>query len=141
MPLFLRQHHAPAEFTAHRTVKRCGQRWQPWKPGTSRAPPLRQGHLHRLCIQTHLGGGHGTTSQHYAGVSFDGGQNVSAPSACISATPLWATKAWGYVEPISMTPRWVHFDRRYGTAACSGVGYPICAAIPRNDMYSSCRMG
>ena len=52
------------------------------------------------------------------------GQNVSsAERVCIRDAAV-ATKAWGYVEPISMTPRWVHFDRRYGTAACSGVGYP-----------------
>ena len=32
----------------------------------------------------------------------------------------------GYVEPLSQTPTWVHFDRRYGTPACSGTaaGYP-----------------
>ena len=69
-------------------------------------------------------GGHGTTSQHYAGVSFDVGQNVSSAERVRIRDAAVATKAWGYVEPISMTPRWVHFDRRYGTAACSGVGYP-----------------
>ena len=49
-------------------------------------------------------GGHGTRSQHYAR----------------------STGAWGYVEPLSQTPTWVHFDRRYGTPACSGTtaGYP-----------------
>ena len=37
-----------------------------------------------------------------------------------------ASGAWGYVEPLSQTPTWVHFDRRYGTPACSGTtaGYP-----------------
>ena len=36
------------------------------------------------------------------------------------------TGAWGYVEPLSQTPTWVHMDRRYGTPACSGTtaGYP-----------------
>ena len=36
------------------------------------------------------------------------------------------TGAWGYVEPLSMTPTWVHFDRRYGKPACSSTtaGYP-----------------
>ena len=50
-------------------------------------------------------GGHGTRSQHYAARN---------------------TGAWGYVEPLSQTPTWVHFDRRYGTPACSGTtaGYP-----------------
>lgn len=34
---------------------------------------------------------------------------------------------WGYVEPLSMTPTWVHFDRRYGTPACGGTsGFPTC---------------
>ena len=77
-------------------------------------------------------GGHGTASQHYAGVSFDVGQNVSSAERLKIRDAAVATKAWGYVEPISMTPRWVHFDRRYGTPACSGTtaGYPT---IRRGD--------
>ena len=45
-----------------------------------------------------------------------------------------ATRAWGYVEPLSMTPTWVHFDRRYGTPACSGTtsGYPTCRRGDKN---------
>ena len=33
-----------------------------------------------------------------------------------------------------MTPTWVHFDRRYGTPACSGTtaGYPTCRRGDRN---------
>lgn len=70
-------------------------------------------------------GGHGTASQHYAGVSFDVGQNVSASQRLAIRNAAVATRAWGYVEPISMTPTWVHFDRRYGTPACGGTsGYP-----------------
>lgn len=71
-------------------------------------------------------GGHGTASQHYAGVSFDVGQNTTAANR----RAIWQTArnagVWGYVEPLSMTPTWVHFDRRYGTPACSGTtsGYP-----------------
>lgn len=77
-------------------------------------------------------GGHGTASQHYAGVSFDVGQNVSSAERLQIRNAAVATKAWGYVEPISMTPRWVHFDRRYGKPACSGTtaGYPT---IRRGD--------
>ena len=54
------------------------------------------------------------------------GQNVSSAERLRIRDAAVATKAWGYVEPISMTPRWVHFDRRYGTPACSGTtaGYP-----------------
>lgn len=32
---------------------------------------------------------------------------------------------WSYVEPISLTPTWVHFDKRFGTPACSTGGFPL----------------
>lgn len=31
---------------------------------------------------------------------------------------------WGYVEPRVYTPTWVHFDKRFGTPACSTGGFP-----------------
>ena len=70
-------------------------------------------------------GGHGTTSQHYAGVAFDVGQTLSSSPR----RKIWQVATdlgvWGYVEPLSMTPTWVHFDRRYGKPACGGTsGYP-----------------
>ena len=71
-------------------------------------------------------GGHGTASQHYAGVAFDVGQNTTSANRKAIHTAAEETRAWGYVEPLSMTPTWVHFDRRYGTPACQGTtaGYP-----------------
>ena len=71
-------------------------------------------------------GGHGTRSQHYAGVAFDVGQSLTQSRRTAIYRAARSTGAWGYVEPISMTPTWVHFDRRYGTPACSGTtaGYP-----------------
>ena len=48
-------------------------------------------------------------------MSFDVGQNVSYSQRVAIRNAAVATGAWGYVEPISMTPTWVHFDRRYGT--------------------------
>ena len=71
-------------------------------------------------------GGHGTRSQHYAGVSFDVGQTLSQRQRTALYQDARNTGAWGYVEPLSQTPTWVHFDRRYGTPACSGTtaGYP-----------------
>ena len=71
-------------------------------------------------------GGHGTRSQHYAGVSFDVGQGQGSAARNAIWNAAKATGAWGYVEPQSMTPTWVHFDRRYGKPACSGTtaGYP-----------------
>ena len=73
-------------------------------------------------------GGHGTASQHYAGVAFDVGQGTSNATLKRIYDAAVATRACGYVEPLSMTPTWVHFDRRYGTPACSGTtaGYPTC---------------
>ena len=71
-------------------------------------------------------GGHGTTSQHYAGVAFDVGQRSTAAERRKIYQTAVRSGAWGYVEPMSMTPNWVHFDRRYGKPACadSTAGYP-----------------
>ena len=71
-------------------------------------------------------GGHGTTSQHYAGVAFDVGQSTTAANRRKIYKAASRTGAWGYVEPLSMTPTWVHFDRRYGKPACRSTtaGYP-----------------
>ena len=71
-------------------------------------------------------GGHGTTSQHYAGVAFDVGQSSTAANRRKIYNAAVRTGAWGYVEPLSMTPTWVHFDRRYGKPACRSTtaGYP-----------------
>ena len=71
-------------------------------------------------------GGHGTKSQHYAGVAFDVGQGQGSSARNAIWNAAKNTGAWGYVEPQSMTPTWVHFDRRLGTPACSGTtsGYP-----------------
>ena len=67
-----------------------------------------------------------TRSQHYAGVSFDVGQRLSQTQRTAIYRAARSTGAWGYVEPLSQTPTWVHIDRRYGTPACSGTtaGYP-----------------
>lgn len=69
-------------------------------------------------------GGHGRTSQHYRGVSFDVGQSLSSSQRRRIHTVASDLGVWGYVEPLSMTPTWVHFDRRYGRGACGGTaGY------------------
>ncbi len=70
-------------------------------------------------------GGHGQISQHYAGVALDVGQTLTQTQR----NRIWNTAnslgVWGYVEPLSLTPTWVHMDRRYGTPACGGTsGYP-----------------
>ena len=87
-------------------------------------------------------GGHGTASQHYAGVSFDVGQNVSSTERRAIWNAANNTGAWGYVEPLNLTPTWVHFDRRYFRPACSGTtsGYPLFAVALSLPMCSFCRM-
>ena len=70
-------------------------------------------------------GGHGNQSQHYAGVAFDVAQTLTPNRR----RELWNSAnnsgVWSYVEPISLTPTWVHFDKRFGTPACTTGGYPL----------------
>ncbi len=69
-------------------------------------------------------GGHGNQSQHYAGTAFDVGQNLTNAQRAVLRNSAVSSGLWGYVEPVSISPTWVHFDRRFGTPACSTGGYP-----------------
>ena len=69
-------------------------------------------------------GGHGNQSQHYAGVAFDVGQTLSAERRRVLWNSANNSGVWTYVEPISLTPTWVHFDKRFGSPACSTGGFP-----------------
>lgn len=69
-------------------------------------------------------GGHGNQSQHYAGTAFDVGQNLTNTQRAVLRNSAVSSGLWGYVEPVSISPTWVHFDRRFGTPACSTGGYP-----------------
>ena len=64
-------------------------------------------------------------SQHYAGTAFDVGQNLSTSGRQNLWQSAKTSKIWSYVEPLSSTPTWVHFDKRFGTPACSSGGYPL----------------
>ena len=70
-------------------------------------------------------GGHGNQSQHYAGTAFDVGQNLTNAQRAVLRNSASSSGLWGYVEPVSLSPTWVHFDRRFGTPACSTGGYPL----------------
>jgi len=70
-------------------------------------------------------GGHGNQSQHYAGTAFDVGQNLTNVQRTVLRRSAQQSNLWGYVEPVSLSPSWVHFDRRFGTSACSSGGYPL----------------
>ena len=38
-----------------------------------------------------------------------------------------------YIEPESLSPTWVHFDRRFGTAACTSGGFPLIKQNSRGN--------
>ena len=70
-------------------------------------------------------GGHGNQSQHYAGTAFDVGQGWTHAQRNALRNSAINSKIWSYVEPTSLSPTWVHFDKRFGTPACSSGGYPL----------------
>lgn len=70
-------------------------------------------------------GGHGQQSQHYAGVAFDMAQNLTNAQRAEMRTLAYNSGLWGYIEPVSISPTWVHLDRRRGTPACASGGYPV----------------
>ena len=70
-------------------------------------------------------GGHSGQSQHYAGSAFDTGQKWTYSKRKSLYNLARKLGVWNYVEPISYTPTWVHFDTRNTKSACSGGGYPL----------------
>lgn len=70
-------------------------------------------------------GGHGSQSQHYAGTAFDVGQGLTNAQRTRLRTSAINSGVWTYVEPVTLSPTWVHFDRRYGTPACPSGGFPL----------------
>lgn len=69
-------------------------------------------------------GGHGSQSQHYAGTAFDVGQLWTNEKRARLRYSAENSGLWSYVEPLSISPTWVHFDRRQSPPACSSGGYP-----------------
>lgn len=70
-------------------------------------------------------GAHGSQSQHYAGTAFDVGQGLTNAQRTVLRNSAINSGLWTYVEPASLSPTWVHFDRRYGISACSSGGFPL----------------
>ena len=73
------------------------------------------------CFKRIWEGGHGLQSQHYAGGSFDTGQNLTNAGRAVLRQSATSFGRWSYVEPAELTPTWVHFDRRLGPPACSAL--------------------
>ena len=59
------------------------------------------------------------------GVAFDVGQTLSNSQRNRLRNTARSSGAWSYVEPASLTPTWVHFDKRSLPPACSSGGYPL----------------
>ena len=70
-------------------------------------------------------GGHSSQSQHYAGTAFDVGQLLSNTRRTALRNSAINSGIWSYVEPASISPTWVHFDKRFGSPACSSGGFPL----------------
>ena len=58
-------------------------------------------------------GGHSSQSQHYAGVAFDVAQGWTNARRAALRNSAKTSGVWSYVEPVSITPTWVHFDKRF----------------------------
>lgn len=69
-------------------------------------------------------GGHANQSQHYAGMAFDVGQNLSDAERNQLRQLAIRTGAWTFVDAAANTPTWVHFDRRLLPPACAA-GFPL----------------
>lgn len=63
-------------------------------------------------------------SQHYAGTAFDVAQGWTNARRAALRTSAINSGVWSYIEPVSISPTWVHFDRRQKPPACSSGGYP-----------------
>lgn len=70
-------------------------------------------------------GGHSGQSQHYAGTAFDVGQKLTDAERNNLRRVAVDSGVWSYVEPISLTPTWVHMDKRNLNSACVRGGYPL----------------
>jgi len=69
-------------------------------------------------------GGHAAQSQHYAGTAFDCAQNLTNAQRALMRQLAVRSGLWSYVEPVSISPTWVHMDRRLFPPACAA-GYPM----------------
>lgn len=101
------------------TTKRTMQSWNSQR--RLYGAPITVGYAFRRSWE----GGHTGQSQHYAGTAFDVGQQwTNAQRAALRASAQ-NSGLWSYVEPVSISPTWVHFDRRQKPPACSSGGYPL----------------
>jgi len=100
------------------TDKRTMDTWNAFRAYWGRSIPLR------YAFKRIWEGGHSYQSQHYAGTSFDAGQDLSPSERDQLRQAAIDSGLWTYVEPAYLTPTWVHFDKRILPGACAA-GYPL----------------
>jgi len=100
------------------TDRRTMQAWNQTRSAWGR--PIYVGYAFRRIGE----GGHSNQSQHYTGTSFDVAQNLDNATRNQLRNLASSLGVWTYVEPASLTPTWVHFDRRLNPPACAA-GYPL----------------
>lgn len=100
------------------TDRRVMSAWNAFREGWGRS--IFVGYAFRRIWQ----GGHSAQSQHYAGTALDMGHTMSGAERDALRRYAVNSGLWTYVEPESLTPRWVHVDKRFGTPACARGGYP-----------------
>ncbi len=96
------------------TDRRCMQAWNSFRYIYGR--PIYVG----FAFKRPWEGGHGNLSQHYAGLAFDVGQNLTEAERNSMRNLAISSRIWNFVEPANLTPRWVHFDERLVAS-----GYPL----------------
>jgi len=100
------------------TDKRMMQRWNTFRARWGRSIFIGYG------FKRIWEGGHSAQSQHYAGEALDLGHTLTAVQRKALYNFALNSGLWSYVEPLSMTPRWLHVDLRLGIPACGGGGFP-----------------
>lgn len=101
------------------TTKRTIQSWNSQR--RLYGSPIPVGYAFRRSWE----GGHTGQSQHYAGTAFDVCQQWTNAQRATLRASAENSGLWSYVEPVSISPTWVHFDRRQSPPACTSGGYPL----------------
>ncbi len=83
--------------------------------------PIRVGYAFKRIGE----GGHAAQSQHYTGMAFDIAQGMPKAERDKIRNLAINNKMFTYVEPASLTPTWVHVDKRDKNPACATGGYPL----------------
>lgn len=106
---------SPTLWTTKRAMESFNKQRELW------GAPINVGYAYKRPWE----GGHSNQSQHYAGTAFDVAQGWTDEERAKLRSSALDSGLWRYVEPVNISPTWVHFDRRQIPPACSSGGYPV----------------